>query len=209
MTTRRRLLWILLILAPLVLGLGLVLWRSGEDALVARAAAQLRAGEWEASLATLQTLRRRPLLSSEGRRRGAELFFRLGEDQDGHTLLKGQRFDEKDPEDRRLKELTSRNLRAARLLEQAERARDPEDRLRLVRSAQIELPEAPRVLQRVVLEELADVTAARSEAEAQKRVEEYLEDYAELRRKAPSLAAAVKERHEELRQKLAGPVSDL
>src|SRR5688500_7965584 len=137
---KRRLPWILLLATPILLGLGLVLWQAGEDALVNRAAVQLQHGNWEASLATLRQVRTRPLLSSAGRRRAAALFLRLGEDADAHALLKGQRFDEKDAEDRRIRELTGRNLRAARHLAAADDERDPEKRLKHLRAAQIELP---------------------------------------------------------------------
>lgn len=198
----RRLLLILLLAAPFLVGLSLVGWQSAEQGLVNRATAQFQAGEWEASLNSLATLQTRPLLSSAGRRRAAELFLRMGEDAHGHALLKGQRFDEQDPEDQKLRELTSRCVRAARLVEKADKSRDPAQRLEYLRAAQLELPDAPRLLQRVTLEELGALTRARSPEEAAELSDAYLQDYAALRQKAPTLAAEVRRRHEALQARV-------
>lgn len=194
----RRFLLVLAFALPLLAGVGLVAWRSGEDLLLSRATQQFQADQWEASLNHLGALQKRPLLSSSGRRKAAELFFRMGEDQHGHALLRGQRFDEKDPEDQALRELTGRCLQAARLLEKADRAKNPVERLRHARAAHQEVPDAPRLLQRVVLEELAALTRARSPKEAAELSEAYVQDYAVLRQNAPTLAAEVRRQHEAL-----------
>jgi hypothetical protein len=194
----RRGLWALAFLLPLAVGAGLIGWKSGEDAILDRASAQLRRGELERALGTLRPLPGRRFLSRAGRRRGAELFFRLGEDGVAHTLLQGQGFDPEDPEDQRLRDLGGRCLRAGHALRRADRTRSPQERLALLRPALKDLPEAPRLLQRVVIEELGAVISARSEAEARRRTDEYLAGYQELREKAPGLADEVKRRHEEL-----------
>ena len=178
----------LVVLLPLAAAVAFVVWRAGEDALLGRARAQMARGELEAVGATLEPLRRRPLLSGEGRRGAAELYLRLGEDHKAHSLLVGQRPDPRDPRDRRLQELSARCQRAAALLHRADRSRDPEERVLLARAAYRELPEAPRVLQRVVMEELLAVAKTRDpghNAAGQQA-------YAELKQKAPGLAAELK-----------------
>ncbi|HTE20124.1 MAG TPA: hypothetical protein VK689_17305, partial [Armatimonadota bacterium] len=84
---------LLVVVLPLVAAVAFVAWRAGEDALLGRARAQMARGELEAVDASLEPLRRRPLLSGEGRRGAAELYLRLGDDHKAHTLLLGQRPD--------------------------------------------------------------------------------------------------------------------
>jgi hypothetical protein len=194
----RRSLIALILLLPLGVGGGLAYQKAGEDALLARATAQVNRGELGAALDTLHPLPYRRFLSSEGRRRGAELFFRLGDDGVAHTLLQGQRFDAKDPEDQRLRDLTGRCLRASQALKKADASHNPTERVRILQPALLELPEAPALLQRVTLEELAAIAASPSEAEAAKRTDHYLQDYQELRRKAPRMADEVKAHAEQL-----------
>jgi hypothetical protein len=189
-------LWALAFLAPLVVGAGLVAWQAGEWTILARAKTSLDAGLPERALQELKPLAGRPLLSSAARRRGAALYFQLGQDEDAHGLLRGQAYNGRDPADAELRELAGKCVRAVRSLESADRTRNPAERLRLVRSAREELPDAPLVLQRVVLEELAAVTSAASPAEAERLMQEYLQDYADLRVKAPSLADSVRRQHE-------------
>jgi hypothetical protein len=184
--------WLLVLLAPLLLGAAMVGWQSGEDAILQRAAATLERGQPEQALIDLKPLLRRPLLSSSARRRGAALYFRMGQDGRAHTLLRGQRYDGKDAADVELRTLAERCLKAGKALKAADRSNDAMERLRLVRSAQVELPDSPLVLQRVVLEELGALTLAPTPAEAERMTEEFLQDYQALRMRAPSLADEVK-----------------
>src|SRR5205814_9730533 len=114
--------------------------------------------EPEAALATLTPLSRRLFLSREARRRAAGLYFRLGADQEAHALLLGQPFNERDPEDLRLREWSGRCQRAAALLRRAGQSADPAERVRLARAAHAGLPDAPGVLQWLVHEELLAMT---------------------------------------------------
>jgi hypothetical protein len=172
----------------------MIFQRAVEDASLQRASLQFQRGEWQAALDSLEPLRARPLLSGLTRRRAAELYFRLGEDQKAHRLLVGQKFHPEDPADERLKALAAHCQRAEALIRQADQAKSPEQRYRLTRRAQQELPQAPHVLQRLVKEELA-LLLRQPESEAASRFET---DYTQLRVAAPKLAAQVRTEAEAL-----------
>jgi hypothetical protein len=173
------------LLTPLLLGLWMVQQQRFEDGVLARTEAGLSDGKWEAALAAFEPLASRRFLSSSARRRGAAVAFRLGEDRTGHRLLRGQRFDSKDPADARLSDLANRSLRAAALMRKADEAKSPSERVRLLRQAREELPESPRLLQRTAREELVlSVRDAKSPAGVW-----FEEDYMQLRLAAPKLAA--------------------
>jgi hypothetical protein len=195
-TKRRKTLWVLVGLALMlpVLAAGLLLvGRYAEDVTLARAAGQLSEGRSEAALHTLAPLKTQRLLSREARRRAAELYFRLGEDKTAHTLLRGVPFREGDPDDKRLRELSARCQTAASLMKRADSGRSPAERVRLVRAAQDELPDAPGVLKRVAEAELQAFIQAKPPASSRS----FEEAYAELRDRAPSLAAEVKRQAEQ------------
>jgi hypothetical protein len=185
---RRRLVWTLVLLAPLLAAGWIAAARATADSVIARAASHLERGEAEAASDALGSLPVRVLLSRDARRRAAALFFRLGEDRKGHALLLGEKLSERDPEDRHLRELSAHCRRAAAVLQQADRSSDPQERLRLARSAQAELPDSPQVLRRVVQEELV-LMVRRPGGEPSSAFER---DYTALRVKAPRLAAALK-----------------
>ena len=182
---------VLALLLFLLLAAGWVVASRGtEDRILAAAEGHLRSGEPEAALGALEPLHGRPLLSSAARRRAAGFYFRLGEDRKAHALLRGQRFDTEDAEDLRLRDLAGRNYRAAQLLRRVERSHNPEERVRFLQAARKELPEAPRLLQRLVQEELlAMVRTGKPEHSAA-----FERDYLELRAMAPQLADEIKAR---------------
>ena len=181
----RRAAWAVLIVLPLALGLWMVGQQQAEEAILTRTEAALAEGKWEAAVTALEPLGNRRLLSSNARRRGAEAAFRLGEDRLGHRLLRGQRFDPKDSGDVRVGDLANRSRRAAGLMQRAEAAKEPAERVRLLRQARKELPESPRLLQRTAREEL--VLSVRNEKSPAGSWFE--EDYMQLRLAAPKLAA--------------------
>jgi hypothetical protein len=177
-----------LLAAVLVLG-----GRWAEDTLLRRAAAQVEQGRLETALETLAPLKRQRLLSREARRRAAALYFRLGEDRTAHTLLRGIPFNSGDPEDQRLRALSARCQRAAALVKRLDRSRDLSERVALIDQARDEVPDNPELLRRQVEELLQAMLQSQSPA----REQAFTEAYTELRRKAPGLAASVKERAEE------------
>ncbi len=183
-------LWLTPVIALAAAGFLLASGRGAEVRLLAQARQALDMGNAEGAESALTELVRRPLLSERAREAGAELFFRLGEDHAAHALLKGAAPDPRNPRDRRLRELAARCQRAAADLSRADRAPQPDDRLRLARSAERETPEAPRVLERVVDEELL-VMSRRESPEVSAAFEQ---DYARLRLTAPHLATRVKDR---------------
>ena len=181
----RRAAWAIVLLLPLVLGFWMVGQQQAEDAILVHTETALANGRWEEALTALEPLAGRRLLSSNARRRGAEAAFRLGEDRLGHRLLRGQRFDPKDPGDVRVGDLANRSRRAAGLMQRAEAAKDPAERVKLLRQAREELPESPRLLQRTAREELVlSVRTEKSPAGSW-----FEEDYMQLRLAAPKLAA--------------------
>ena len=185
-----RLLWLLPLLAVIVVAGWVSTERSEEDTLLRQARSDLDAGRAERAEASLARLVRKPYLSREARWTGAELFFRLGEDHAANALLKGARPDPKDPRDRMLQGLAASCQRAALLLSQADRAKDPMARLDLARQALTETPEAPLVLRRVVEEELLVM----SRREASGVAQQFEIDYLKLRQGTPKLAEDVKQR---------------
>ncbi|MBM3457890.1 MAG: hypothetical protein FJX77_05090 [Armatimonadetes bacterium] len=164
--------------------------RSGEEAVLREARRALAAGEPERADQILERSRGRVFLTPSERRAAAELYCRLGRDQEAQRLLTGLEFHEANAEDRRLREWGARLQKAAVLLRRAEREKNPEVRLRLAREAWELLPEAPRLLERVVLEELQ--VLSRVPQRDQKLLREFEEDYAALTRQAPKTAARVK-----------------
>jgi hypothetical protein len=164
--------------------------RGGEDSLLATASARLEAGELEPALAVLQRLESRRILSPSARRSGALMLFRLGEDRRAHDLLLGIQFREDSSEDVRLQEWSARCQRASALFVRLETETDPDQRVDLARQAVLELPDAPGVLQRAAQESLLAMVHTGSPEHA----EAFEQDYLELRRKAPSLAAELQER---------------
>ncbi len=200
---RRNLLWIILLfVAAGMLSLGVWVSRASAEhaALIARAAHQLDAGELEAALHTTDSVGRRPLLPTPIRREVAALYFRLGEDIAAHNTLKGLPLRSEQAEDQDLLDWSSRCARSARLLAEADRSKDPVERVRLLRDARKELPDAPRVLQRLVLEELL----AMSQTSDPTYEAAFGMHYAELRQKAPGMAADVKRQVGELLEKNNG-----
>lgn len=179
---------LVLLVVPLVAAGWVVRARMVEDAVLARAHAHLEAGDWGAASTALAGLPRGFLLSGDARRRAAALHFRLGEDRQAHQLLLGQRFEEKDAEDRRLRDLSARCQRVSVLLKQMEASRDPEERVRLLRQAREEVPEAPHLLRRLAQEELMAKVATGKEPYGQAFEDSYLE----LRARAPEEAEALK-----------------
>jgi hypothetical protein len=169
---------------PLTAVLALAGVRAGEESLLDAAAAHLRQGQPEAALGPLARLRDRRFLFVSTRRRAAVLYFRLGEDKEALRMLAGQKFDADDPNDLQLRQLSSKCLRAGKLLRQADGSRDPAERVTLVRKAVEEVPDSPRLLERAVQEELLAMTVPNGPDVDQ----EFSEDYAALRRKAPGLA---------------------
>lgn len=193
-TLLRRLAIVLVLLAPLAAALWMGSARWAEDRVLAAAQQRLESGQWEAALDALAPLQGRRALSREARRRAAEVYFRLGEDRKAHELLVGVPYREDSADDRRLRDLAARNQRAAKLLEQADRSRDPRKRLQLARQAREQLPEAPPILQRVIQEELMVMSRGAS-AEVS---EEFSRDYTDLRAHAPRAADELKRRLAEL-----------
>jgi hypothetical protein len=185
----RWLLWAGVLLLPLLAAGWISASRTAEIRLLDRARAQLDGGDWEAALASLEPLSRRLLLSREARRKGAELLFRLGEDQKAHRLLGPEPFNKRIPEDLLLRERSIACQRAAHFLRKADQSRDPAERVRFTRIAHVELPESPRVLQRLVREELL----AMAETGDREYSAGFEKDYAELRRKAPRMADQLKQ----------------
>jgi hypothetical protein len=186
--------WVLVIACPLAAGAWTMAQRNAEEGVLRRATAQFQHGEWQAATATLEPLHRRSLLSVPARRRAAELYFRLGEDQKGHRLLLGLKFQANDPTDARLKEWVVRSQRAEALIRRANGMKSPLQRFELTKQAHDELPEAPHVLQRLVREELA-LMLKDPKSEAASRFEE---DYTQLRLAAPQLATEVRSEAEAL-----------
>ncbi|MFN3653146.1 MAG: hypothetical protein ACK47B_26495 [Armatimonadota bacterium] len=179
---------LLLVVLPLVAAGWVVRARIVEDDILARAQTRLEAGHWGAASQALRELPRGFLLSGDARRRAAALHFRLGEDRQGHQLLVGQRFDDKDPADRRVRDLSARCQRVSLLLKQVEASRDPEERVRLLRQARDEVPEAPHLLRRLAQEELlASVATGREQYQ-----QAFEQAYLELRARAPEEADALK-----------------
>lgn len=181
---------VVLLLIPLAAGAWIQSQRSAEAKVLSTVAAQMERGQWETARETLAALRSRRFLSGNARRLAAGFYFRLGEDRSGHELLGAAQFDPDNPEDVRLRELAARCQRAAALVARAEKASSPAGRLKLLREAQVELPESPLLLQRIVREELAEmVGATKSDPAAMARFEE---DYTQLRIAAPKLAAELR-----------------
>jgi hypothetical protein len=178
----------LLLLSLLLLPVALVSCRAQEEGALRQSAARLERGELEGALAALEPLLHRPLLSGGTRRQAAELYLRLGEDSRARDLLRGQRFDAKSADDTRLRDRIDRCRRASELLEQASHTVEPAERVRLVAEARQAVPESPRVLQRLVQEELLAMTRSPAPEASQA----FEEGYRELRRKAPGLADALK-----------------
>lgn len=200
---RRNVLWIVLLLvAGLLLSAGVWVMRSSAEnsVLLARAVRQLEAGELEAALHTTDSLGRRRLLPAPVRREVASLYFRLGEDIAGHNVLKGLPLRSEQAADQELLDWSSRCARTARLVEKAEQNEDPAARVRLLREARKELPDAPRLLQRLVLEELL----AMSQTDDPGYEAAFGMHYAELRQKAPEMAETVKRKVGELLDRSSG-----
>lgn len=190
----RRAGWVLVIACPLAAGAWVMAQRNAEEGVLRQAMAQFRRGEWQAASATLEPLHRRSLLSGPTRRQAAELYFRLGDDQKGHRLLLGLKFQPNDAADTRLKEWVVRSQRAEALIRRANGTKNPNQRFELTKQAHDELPEAPHVLQRLVREELA-LMLKDQKSEAAARFEE---DYTQLRLAAPQLASEVRSEAEAL-----------
>lgn len=193
---KRRVLLFLVIALPLLLAGGMVAWRGGEDAILRAARGELERKNLDRAAAILEPIRKRPLLSAEGKRQAAAMFFQLGEDHKAHTLLVGQRFVGEDAEDRNLKELSARSQRVALLFQKAQRLKDPQEEFRLAQEARKELPDSPRVLQWVVLAGVHAQASARNPRQAGELEQEYLTAYAELRDKAPNTAAETRKQLE-------------
>lgn len=188
----RRAGWIVLLGTPLLAGGWMVSQRAVEEGALRRATSHFQRGEWQATLDALEPLRIRPLLSGVTRRQAAELYFRLGEDQKAHRILIGQKFHADDPADTHLKSLATKCQSAETLIRQADQSQNLRQRYELTRRAQAELPEAPRVLQRVVQAELA-LMLRDPKSEAATRFET---DYTQLRVAAPQLANQVRSQAE-------------
>jgi hypothetical protein len=196
----KRLVWLLILVAAPLLAAGwLTLARIAEDAVLNQAQARLDAGHWEDAADSLARFHTGRALSSEGRRRAALLYFRLGEDHKAHELLARVPFRKEDSEDQRLREWSARNQRAAALLQKADSAPDPGKRLELLQKAREEVPEAPGILERVVQVELMVM------ARTPKAVDEaFQRDYTELRTTAPRRAAELRRKVEDLLAKQPG-----
>jgi hypothetical protein len=197
----RRLLWLI----PLLLLLG-VAWqiasmREVEETALARAQQHFDRRELEAALEALQPFTRREMRSSGGRRRAALLFFQLGEDRQAHRLLLLQRPDEKSQEDKTLQEWAARCQRAqnyANMADKLKASKNFQQRRDLIEAALAETPDAPKLLQRLVEEDLMLMSVSKDPAGA----EQFERDYLELRTKAPGLAAQVKEGAERSLEKM-------
>jgi hypothetical protein len=180
--------WVLLLLPIAAVAWLMVLDRTVTDRLD-RAEAQLKAEAWEAALDELAPVSSAGFLSLSNQRRAATLLLRMGEDQQAYRLLAARPLRPNEPDDAVARDLAARCYAASVLRRQSEKLHDPAERLRLARSAREALPEAPRVLEWVVLEELLAMTRGmKTEEKAFER------DYALLRRAAPRLADAVKEK---------------
>jgi hypothetical protein len=186
----RRLLWIVPLLLALLATTLVAGQRAGEEALLRHARRSLDQGQAENAERDLTALVRRPLLSRTARWDGAELFFRVGEDHAGNALLKGAQPDPHDPRDRQLLDLAARCQRALLLLARANRTPDPKERLDLAREALAETPDSPLVLQRVVEEELLQMTRT----DDPRLSAAFEADYRRLRIGAPRLADELKQR---------------
>jgi hypothetical protein len=183
-----RILLAVVVLVPALLAGTILLLEGDSESRLARAEAQLGAGQWERARAELEPLLGRPLLSRSVQRRAAALLYRLGEDRQALRLLAARPLDPAAPEDEPLRELAARCLTAAALRQQAEASADPEERLRLARAARAALPDSPLVLRWLVREELVNL-ARSADSELERAFEA---SYAALRRGAPSLAEEVK-----------------
>ena len=161
--------------------------RAAAEGPLRTAASAMRGGQWDAARAALGGLPGPLLLPGGQRRQAAELFFRLGEDRQAHRYLLGQHFDPRDPGDVRLRELGIRCQRAALAVAQAEKAHG-DAKLRLLREAHEQLPEAPDLFRQLVESELARMVV-RGDAAAEA---EFTRDYASLRLHSPSAADTVK-----------------
>ena len=181
--------WWVLLLLPLVAVVWLMVLDRTTTARLDRAEARLRAGAWEAALDELSPISSAGFLSLANQRRAATLLLRMGEDQQAYRLLAARPLRWNEPDDMVARDLAARCYTASVLRRQSEELREPAERLRLARSAREALPEAPRVLEWVVREELLAMTRGmKTEEKAFER------DYALLRRAAPRLADAVKEK---------------
>jgi hypothetical protein len=181
--------WWVLLLLPIIAVVTLLTLDRSVTARLDRAEARLNAGAWEAALAELAPISRTGFLSLSNQRRAATLLLRMGEDQQAYRLLAARPLRRNDPEDAVARDLAARCYSSSVLRRQSEKLRDPRERLRLARSAREALPEAPRVLEWVVREELLAMTRGiKTEEKAFER------DYALLRRHAPTLADAVKQK---------------
>lgn len=186
----RCVLWTAAFLLPAIAALGWMGARFQEDQALRQAAARLDQGAYEDAAAVMQQVAARPFLTPPARRRAAELLCRLGYDGQAQRLLRGLRFLDNDPQDRRIRALGARAQKAAVLLARAERTAAARERLKLAQEAQILLPEAPRVLQRVVLERLLVLSESPADAA---QLQQFEEEYTALARHAPALAAEVLE----------------
>lgn len=194
------LLGISLFLAPLVVAGWISTHRARAETALRAADAHMSRQELEAASEALRALPAPWTLSAELRRRGAELFFRLGEDGKGNALLGGQPYRASDPLDQRLRALNERAQRAAGELRAADASRIPDERLAHLRKAVEELPESPALLARLVLEEVLALPASRDRSLSVR----FGADYAALRQKAPRRAEELKAR---LREALDRPRS--
>lgn len=179
--------WWALLLLPLVVVGGLMAVERQTATHLDRAEAQLQDAKWEAALAALQPVTQTPFLSLTNQRRAATLLFRLGEDQQAYTLLAARPLRPNDPADATARDLAARCYTSSVLRRQADTSRDSATRLRLARAARKALPEAPRVLEWVVREEVLAMVGGANEEQAFER------DYATLRLGAPVLADRVKQ----------------
>jgi hypothetical protein len=184
--------WLLWLIPFLFLGAGA--WKAAsmrqfEEATLIRAQQYFDRRELEAALEALQPFTQREMRSSDARRRAALLFFRLGEDQQAHRLLLLQRPDEKSEEDKTLQEWAARCQRAQNLLNKADKLKDPQARRDQVEAALTESPDAPKLLQRLVEEDLILMSMSKDKAAS----DQFARDYLELRTKAPKLAKQVKQ----------------
>ena len=185
----RRLLWLI----PLLLLIGGV-WKVAtmhdfEEAVLQRSQRHFERRELEAALEALQPFTERRQLSESARRRAALLFFQLGEDQQAHRMLLLERPQAKDEADRELQAWAARCQRAQNLVKKADKLTDFRRRRAIIEAALSETPDAPKLLQRLVEEDLMLMTVSKDEVVT----EQFQRDYLELRTKAPKLAAKVKE----------------
>jgi hypothetical protein len=188
----RRLFWLIPILLLAAGAWKVAAMRQVEEAALSRAQAHFDRRELEAALEALQPFAERELRSSSGRRRAALLFFQLGEDRQAHRMLLLQRPEEKSTEDKLLQEWAARCQRAQNLANKADKLKDAKDfpqRRDLIEAALAETPDAPKLLQRLVEEDLLLMSVSKSDTAS----EQFSRDYLELRTKAPKLAAQVRE----------------